>query len=218
MKLTKTIIVLFVSSILVLVASAVTPTPKPSASPSEANKLSPSPKPSVSDKTSPSSSPVITGVLPPPPPAPSVKPTPDDLPSPSEMRAATTASTPANATPPKPVLYMMSSEPYTTGGKNWIRYRYDVTNKAEYPAEMFAAAPSLPPCGSNTNASRTWVDFFDSNGKRLYGFCALSKPADLGKIWFAMEEGVLPPSYVYIELNDRQTNTKYKSNLADTTL
>jgi len=33
-----------------------------------------------------------------------------------------------------------------------------------------------------------------------------------------MEDGVVPPSYVYIEMNDRQTNTKYKSNLADTTL
>lgn len=88
-----------------------------------------------------------------------------------------------------------------------IRYRYDVANKADYPAEMFAAAPSLPPCGSNTNASRTWVDFFDETGKRLYGFCALGKPDDLGKIWFALEEGVVPPSYVYIELNDRQTNT-----------
>jgi hypothetical protein len=83
---------------------------------------------------------------------------------------------------------------------------------------MFAAAPSLPPCGLNTNASRTWVDFFDVTGRRIYGFCALSKPDDLGKIWIAYEQGTIPPSYVYIELNDRQTNTKYKSNLADTTL
>jgi hypothetical protein len=83
---------------------------------------------------------------------------------------------------------------------------------------MFAAAPNLPACGNNTNSSRTWVDFFDSAGHRIYGFCALGKPDDLGKIWFAMEEGVVPPSYVYIELNDRQTNTKYKSNLADTTI
>jgi hypothetical protein len=44
------------------------------------------------------------------------------------------------------------------------------------------------------------------------------KLADLGQIWFALEAGVLPPSYIYIELMDRQTNTKYKSNLADTTL
>ncbi|MEN3369572.1 MAG: hypothetical protein V7609_1715 [Verrucomicrobiota bacterium] len=216
MKLTKAIIVLFVSSILVLVASAVTPTPKPSASPSATNKTSPSPNPSVTSKTGP----VITGIPSPTPnPSPTPKPTPEDLPSPSEMRAATTATTTANAgPPPKPVLYLMRTEPYSTGGKNWIRYRYDVANKAEYPADMFAAAPSLPPCGSNTNASRTWVDFFDSTGKRLYGFCALSKPDDLGKLWFALEEGVIPPSYVYIELNDRQTNTKYKSNLADTTL
>ena len=90
-------------------------------------------------------------------------------------------------------------------------------NKDSYPAEMFAAAPALPPCGANTKSSRTWVDIFDSRGKRLYGFCALGKPADLSRIWFALEVGVVPPSYVYIELNDRQTNTKYKSNLADTT-
>ena len=62
------------------------------------------------------------------------------------------------------------------------------------------------------------MDVYDQSGKRLQGFCALGKPADLGKIWFALEEDTIPPSYVYIELNDRQTNTKYKSNLADTTL
>ena len=119
---------------------------------------------------------------------------------------------------PNPVLYLTGTEFYTANGKNWIRYSYDVLNKSDYPADLFAAAPALPPCGLNTKSSRTWVDFFDSRGKRLYGFCALGKPADLGGIWFALEDGVIPPSYIYIELNDRQTNTKYKSNLADTTL
>lgn len=119
---------------------------------------------------------------------------------------------------PNPVLYLSSTEFYSTGGKDFIRYRYDVLNKDAYPDAMFASAPALPPCGLNTKASRTWVDIFDSRGKRLYGFCALGKAADLGSIWFALEDGVIPPSYVYIELNDRQTNTKYKSNLADTTL
>jgi len=153
-----------------------------------------------------------------PPPAPT--PTPHPLLSPSEKQIAIIQSVPtANSNPPpKPILYLVGSEPYSTGGKNYIRLRYDVLNKAEYPADMFAAAPGLPPCGLNTNSSRTWVDFFDSTGKRIYGFCALSKPEDLGKIWIAYEEGTIPPSYVYIELNDRQTNTKYKSNLADTTL
>ncbi|HSP62405.1 MAG TPA: hypothetical protein VLQ90_05415 [Pyrinomonadaceae bacterium] len=119
---------------------------------------------------------------------------------------------------PNPVLYLMGTEAYHANGKDFIRYRYDVLNKTDYPADLFAAAPALPPCGANTKASRTWVDIFDSRGKRLYGFCALGKPADLGTIWFALEVGVVPPSYVYIELTDRQTNTKYESNLADTTL
>lgn len=119
---------------------------------------------------------------------------------------------------PNPVLYLTSTEFYSTGGKDFIRYRYDVLNKDAYPDTMFAAAPALPPCGKNANSSRTWVDIFDSRGKRLYGFCAFSKASDLGSIWFALEYGVVPPSYIYIELNDRQTNTKYKSNLADTTL
>ena len=173
-----------------------------------ARSPSPSPKP-----TGPTASQFAT-----PPPGPT--PTPHPLASPSDQRIAIIQSTPQpnSNPPPKPVLYLATLEAFSTGGKNYIRLRYDVLNKAEYPADMFAAAPGLPPCGNNTSASRTWVDFFDETGKRLYGFCALSKPEDLGKIWIAYEEGTIPPSYVYIELNDRQTNTKYKSNLADTTL
>jgi hypothetical protein len=124
----------------------------------------------------------------------------------------------ASAPPlPNPVIYFIGSEAFQQGGKTYFRYRYDVFNKDAYPADMFAPAPTLPPCGANTNASRTWVDLFDERGKRLYGFCALSKPGDLNQIYFALEENVIPPSWIYIEMTDRQTNTKYKSNLADTT-
>ena len=121
----------------------------------------------------------------------------------------------ASAPPlPNPVLHLMGTEAYQEGGKQFIRYKYDVDNKADYPASMFAAAPELPPCGANTKSSRTWIDIYDQRGKHLYGFCALSKPSELNQLWFALEEGVVPPSYVYIEMTDRQTNTKYKSNLA----
>jgi hypothetical protein len=126
--------------------------------------------------------------------------------------------TPPTSPSPVPRLYLKTQEAYTANGKNWIRYNYDVLNKMDYPAALFAPAPTLPPCGANTNSSRTWVDFFNRDGTRIYGFCALGKPEDLGGIWFAVEAGVLPPSWVYIEINDRQTNTKYRSNLADTTL
>ena len=124
----------------------------------------------------------------------------------------------AQSAPPNPVLYLTGLEYYQAGGKNWVRHRYDVFNKDAFPAELFAAAPNLPPCGTNTNSSRAWVDFFDSNGRRLYGFCALGSPGNLGSIWFATEEGTIPPSWIYIEITDRQTNTKYRSNLADTVL
>jgi hypothetical protein len=127
-------------------------------------------------------------------------------------------ATPLMPITPNPVLYLTGTAFFTANGKNYIRYSYDVANKDEYTAEMFAAAPGLPPCGKNTKSSRSWVDFFDSRGKRIYGFCALAKPADLNGIWFALQEDEVPPSYVYIEINDRQTNTKYKSNLADTGL
>ena len=119
---------------------------------------------------------------------------------------------------PNPILYLTGTEAYQASGKQYIRYTYDVFNKSAYPADMFAAAPALPPCGKNTKASRTWVDVFDQSGKRLYGFCAFSKSSDLNQIWFSLEQNVVPPSWVYIEMNDRQTNTKYKSNLAETSL
>jgi hypothetical protein len=135
------------------------------------------------------------------------------------LAAAILAAGPAQAGPlPNPVLYLTGLEYYSAGGKNWVRHNYDVFNKSSYPDAMFAQAPALPPCGLNTKASRSWVDFYDSRGKRLYGFCALGKASDLGHIWFATEDGVIPPSYIYIVITDRQTNTQYKSNLADTTL
>jgi hypothetical protein len=120
------------------------------------------------------------------------------------------------AAPPSPILYFTGIESYTAGGKRWERHRYDVANKDQFSDAMFARAPELPPCGLNTKSSRTWVDIYDSTGKRLYGFCALTNASDLKSLWFATEEGTTPPCTVYIVITDRQTNTKFKSNLAAT--
>ena len=134
--------------------------------------------------------------------------------------AAVLATQSSSAAPalPNPVLIMTGQEHVVVGGKQMIRYHYDVFNKNEYPADFFAASPNLPPCGSNTKAARTWVDVYDQTGKKLQSFCALGNPSDLGSLWFSLEQDALPPSWIYIELNDRQTGTKYKSNLAETTL
>ncbi len=119
---------------------------------------------------------------------------------------------------PNPILYFIGAEPAVVAGKQILRYRFEVHNSSEYPAEMFAPAPDLPPCGLNTKSSRTWVDIYDQQGKRLNAFCGLGSPADLGKVWFGAASDAVPPSWVYIEMVDRKTGTKYKSNLAETTL
>lgn len=119
---------------------------------------------------------------------------------------------------PNPVLYLVGQETFMSGGKSFTRYKFAVDNYEVYPNELFAPAPALPPCGANSRAARTWVDIFTQNGKRLNGFCALENHDGLNQIWFAGEVDEVPPSWIYIELNDRQTNTKYKSNLAETTL
>jgi hypothetical protein len=127
------------------------------------------------------------------------------------------AQTVVSAPPiPNPFIYLTGVDQYQQSGKTFNRYHYDVFNKDQFPAAMFAAAPALPPCGANTKSSRTWIDLYDQSGKRLYGFCALKSPGELNQIYFALAEGVIPPSWIYIELTDRQTNTKYKSNLAET--
>lgn len=119
---------------------------------------------------------------------------------------------------PNPVLIFTGAEPFQLNGRQLTRYHFSVFNQEVFPLDLFAASPTLPPCGANTRSSRTWVDLYESNGKRLNGFCALGTPGDLDKIWFALDSDVVPPSWIYIELTDRLTNTRYKSNLAETTL
>ena len=130
--------------------------------------------------------------------------------------ATTGAAPPQAAYLPNPVIDLVKMEVYAAGGRSWVRYSFDVTNKSDYPDALFAPAPTLPPCGLNKNSSRTWVDFFSADGTRLYGFCALGKAQDLGTIWFASERGTPAPASVYIEIMDRQTGIKYRSNLAPT--
>jgi hypothetical protein len=118
---------------------------------------------------------------------------------------------------PNPVAVFMGPEYYEQGGKQWTRYKIAIDNYTAYPNTLFAPAPSLPPCGKNTSSARTWVEIYDQRGKQLYGFCAVAASDDLTKLWFALEADVLPPSWVYVVLNDRQTGTMYKSNLVETT-
>ena len=119
----------------------------------------------------------------------------------------------------RPNLQFDRTEQYSAGGKDWVRYRFQITNRADYDPTLFAPSPDLPPCGTNANAARTWVDFFTSGdgtaaARRLYGFCAVGTPEQLGQLWFAVEAGVEPPRWVFVEMADRLTNRTVRSNLA----
>jgi hypothetical protein len=85
-----------------------------------------------------------------------------------------------------------------------------VENWAAFPNELFRQAPELPPCGSNTNSSRTWVDIYNAeDDTRIYGFCALNSNEGLKRIWFMPST---PKGRVYIIIKDRACDKSYKSN------
>ena len=112
---------------------------------------------------------------------------------------------------PIPQLEITGQEVTDVRGTTWLRYNLRVANWQAYGDERFAPAPDLPPCGLNTNASRTWVDIFDSNNQRIYGFCALGKASDLENLWVATQP-TAPLQGIYIELVDRRANLSARSN------
>jgi hypothetical protein len=117
---------------------------------------------------------------------------------------------------PNPEIVLTGTEAYSTDAGKFTHYRFDVRNKGAFPADLFITSPGLPPCGTNANASRSWVDFYDASGKRLLGFCTIASSAELGTIWFSVPDGTPAPTSVYIEIWDRLTNKRYRSNLAET--
>ncbi len=113
---------------------------------------------------------------------------------------------------PDPEVTLVGTETYVVGGKKFVRYFLSVDNRYEYPDYLFLPAPSLPPCGLNPNASRTWVQIYDQDAKYVYGFCALSAAENLGSLWFAVEAGKTPPDSVTVIFWDRWCKVKYTSD------
>jgi hypothetical protein len=97
------------------------------------------------------------------------------------------------------------------------RFRLGVENWQEFSDDFFAAAPDLPPCGANANASRTWVDILDAgSGITIYGFCALGAAQQLTDLWFAVTDGGAVPAEVQVRLTDRRTGVGQLSNAVAT--
>jgi len=93
------------------------------------------------------------------------------------------------------------------------RIHFGVRNRHLFPDELFKSAPDLPSAGYNKQASRTWVTLNTINKEKIYGFCALSKSADLADLWIAYPKSEPFDTQMYLELEDRKTNKKYQSEL-----
>lgn len=105
---------------------------------------------------------------------------------------------------PTPIVTYTGSELYTgSDGSKYTRYNLLVKNYYEYSSDLFLPAPDLPPCGKNTDSSRTWINIYDASGNRLYGFCALTSPAELQNLWFSVPIGALAPVSATVEIEDR---------------
>ncbi|HEX5056154.1 MAG TPA: cadherin domain-containing protein [Gammaproteobacteria bacterium] len=118
---------------------------------------------------------------------------------------------------PNPIIAWVAPVPYETYndafGNPYVRYRFEVTNRSDFPDEMFEASPGLPPCGLNTSSSRTWLYIYNgATNAYIYGFCALGISEMMGQVWFAVPVGGTPPPSIYITLTDRLTSEVYTSN------
>ncbi len=113
----------------------------------------------------------------------------------------------------KPNLVLDGAEETENNGTPFIEYQLRVSNWQEFPDDLFEAAPDLPPCGQNTNASRTWVHIYNADSDDyLYGFCGFSHSKNLESFWFAVKKGDTSPNAVYVILNDRRGNIEYRSD------
>lgn len=111
---------------------------------------------------------------------------------------------------PDPQVVLTRTENAMPGGHQTVRLRFSVTNYNAYPASLFVPSSNLPPCGLNTNSSRTWIDIYDQDDRRLYGYCGATTPSYLHDLWVGAEPDM---TGFRVVLKDRLCDREYRSNL-----
>lgn len=112
-----------------------------------------------------------------------------------------------------PALQFTGTSNFTANGQNYTSYGLSVSNHSVFPNSLFAAAPSLPLCGTATNTARTWVYVYDATtGQQLSYFCTLSNAASMTGLAFSRVTGISAPASVYVDVYDRLLNLRYVSN------
>lgn len=92
-------------------------------------------------------------------------------------------------------------------------YDFGIDNWADFPAELFVAAPDLgqPPCDEG-DPDRTTVELYDQDGTYIYSICRRRSPQDIAALWLDLNPSNPPPSAVYVVLHDWVANRSYPSN------
>lgn len=115
---------------------------------------------------------------------------------------------------PNPVIEQTGTNTFTSNGLTYKSYTFKVNNATSYHEELFNASPSLPACGTNTSASRTWLTFYDANtGVAKTGYCAITSTAGLNNITITRLLSDTSLTKVYIGMQDRLLNLWYYSNI-----
>lgn len=117
------------------------------------------------------------------------------------------------STVPEPKLRWIKIDTNAKGsdGKPYIGITLNVANYNQYE-KLFVAAPDLPACGENKNASRTWLHIIDAaTGKAIYGFCAFNTHHDARDFTFLVKREKMPAG-IFVVLEDRAENKNYQSN------
>ena len=98
-------------------------------------------------------------------------------------------------------------------GKNVNVFKLSIKNCGSYPFEIFVSSPDLPPCGQNTNASRTWLNIYNSEtDELLYGYCGINSPCEASDIQCPVPQDYTPPFGLYVKYIDRKCEREYVSN------
>ncbi len=141
------------------------------------------------------------------PPTPTPTEIPTETPTPEPTLTPTPEEVSCAAVLPAPQISFSRQE--AIEGSTKLRYWLSIDNAASFPADLFAAAPELPACGLNTNASRSWINIYDATGGAyLYGYCAMSSmPLE---VWLAADPGTV--AQVYLTLEDRECAISHVSN------
>lgn len=112
----------------------------------------------------------------------------------------------------KPILHFTKKESTNIVGSMFTMFHLSIRNWDAFSDDLFRVSPELPPCGNNNRASRTWVDIFNGEGQKLYGYCGFGKSLNLQNFSFARRVGHPLPATCYVVLWDRKTNKKFVSN------